>query len=657
MNWEQELLDLYEKNCFQAGKIKYRFFRGKDGTELKVPYMLLPLFHTTVAAQIEVIIDGQGNFLDASRVGNEDKMTLIPVTEKSGSRTSGKVPHPLSDNIQYLAGDYARYAAGKKKDASEYFELYIQELEQWHLSEHTHPKVDAIYLYLKKEALIADLVRQRVLALDESGKLDEAVKIQTIAQEKALVRFIVRQKATEEVGEEKCWMDTTLQECFIRYYRSLQKETELDYLSGNRETPSYLHSKKIRDEGDGSKLISSNDEANFTYRGRFTTKEEAFAIGSESSQKIHNALKWIIRKQGHAFDTLMVVAWESNLKWMPEWDTDTESIGAGVEEEETEENSFWDDVALEQDEDLESPVSDENPLSVEQFYKALSGYKKKVNHTSRMVLMAFDAATTGRLALAEFKALETGRYLENIQKWHMQCGWIQEKFKNGKRERYYGIPGVKEIANILFGSDEKGFLNIPDKNGKRLYAEISKRILPCIWDGRALPYDLMAMAVRKASSPQVYKERYNWEKVLALACSFVKKYRYDRNKEEWDVALDKNCRDRNYLYGRLLAVADRIEYRTFDMERDSGRVTNAKRYMSTFSQRPFDTWKIIEENFQPYLNKLKAAERRYYENLLNEICELFEVEAFADNSKLDGLYLLGFHSESFDLKNIKNEES
>ena len=90
---------------------------------------------------------------------------------------------------------------------------------------------------------------------------------------------------------------------------------------------------------------------------------------------------------------------------------------------------------------------------------------------------------------------------------------------------------------------------------------------------------------------------------------------------------------------------------------DKGRVTNAKRYMSTFSQRPFETWKVIEENIQPYMNKLGIAERRFYENLLDEICKLFEVETFLDNSKLDGLYLLGFHSQSQDLKEMKKEDS
>ena len=31
------------------------------------------------------------------------------ITEKSGSRTAGKEPHPLCDNLRYLAGDYTKY--------------------------------------------------------------------------------------------------------------------------------------------------------------------------------------------------------------------------------------------------------------------------------------------------------------------------------------------------------------------------------------------------------------------------------------------------------------------------------------------------------------------------------------------------------------------
>ena len=195
-----------------------------------------------------------------------------------------------------------------------------------------------------------------------------------------------------------------------------------------------------------------------------------------------------------------------------------------------------------------------------------------------------------------------------------------------------------------------------DANGKKLYAQVAQRLLPCIWNGtRVVPYDYVMLAVSKASNPLAYKERRNWERVLTLACSFVKKDKKDRYKEEWNVALDKKETDRNYLYGRLLAVADRIEYLTYD-EKDNGRITNAKRYMNTFSQRPYETWKMIEENIQPYLNKLDIVKRKFYENLLHEIDELFDKSTFTDNSRLEGLYLLGFHNQAYDLK-LKKEKS
>lgn len=204
----------------------------------------------------------------------------------------------------------------------------------------------------------------------------------------------------------------------------------------------------------------------------------------------------------------------------------------------------------------------------------------------------------------------------------------------------------------FFSVDTARSLAIADANGKKMYAEVARRLIPCIWNGTEIPHDYVNRAVLKASNPLTYKDRKNWERVLTLACSLVKK---DRKMEEWNVALDKNQKDRNYLYGRLLAVADRIEYRTYD-DGDKARVTNAKRYMSTFSQRPFETWKVIEENIQPYMNKLGIAERRFYENLLNDIYELFEIDSFKDNKKLDGLYLLGFHSQAYDLK-LKKEDS
>lgn len=662
MNWEGELLALYEKNEDRVGEMEYKVYKrkgkdGKDEIEEKVWYVLLPPFHTTVKAQIEVTLTSSGKFLRASKVEKERNLTVIPVTEKSGSRT-GKCPHPFCDNLKYLAGDYARYVEDKKGDIRSYYELYIEQLEQWQLSDYTHDKVEALYRYLKEETLTEDLVREKVLVLDENGRLSKDIKIGGVLQQDAFVRFIIRNKKGLPTAEEsdECWNDRSLRKRFITYYRTIEGEEDLDYLTGEKQIPSYLHSKKIRNEGDSAKLISSNDDLNYTFRGRFATKEQALSIGRESSQKIHNALKWIIRRQGKSFDTLMEVTWESEMKKMPSWEADTETIISAAKETYEEQDGMTMQTAEDENQGQEKVQTfDGNPITASEFYSALDGYGAKVENTSRMILMAFDAASTGRMCLIEYKAMETARYLENIKKWHEYGGWLQFKYKNGMRKSYYGVPGVREIADILYGIESQGRLSIVDKNGKRLYAEVSRRLLPCIWDGRKIPYDFIAAAVNKASMPQSYKERYNWERVLALACSFVKKNRYERNQEVWNVALNEECKERDYLYGRLLAVADRIEYRTYDRENDAGRVTNAKRYMSTFSQRPFETWKIIEENLQPYLGKLSVQERRYYENLIDGICQLFTVERFQDNRRLDGLYLLGFHSQSYELKKYKKE--
>ena len=665
MSWEEELINLYEKNRSIAGIIQYKYFI-KDGKEERMPYVILPIFHDDVKAQIQVTISAEGEFVGASKVKEDDNFTIIPVTEKSnGARTSGLAPHPLCDNLKYLAGNYEKYVQNKKRNLVGYHEEYMEELGKWQSSCFSHEKVDAIWKYLKRETLIEDLLREKVLVTDDEGKLDNKVTIGGVCQEKAFVRFVIRKR--EKINfvptYDECWKDLSLQKSFIQYYLSRDGKEEVDYLTGDKQIPFYCHSKKICKTNTDAKLISSNDEKNFTFRGRFLTKEQAFSIGSISSSKMHNALKWIIRKQGKSFDTLTMVTWESDMKEMPSWDADTETISSSPFSDDISEKTGEDTRSLFQDdfsdiweEEQDETVSpDENPITARQFYSALDGYRKQIENSSHMILMAFDAATTGRLSLAEYKTLDTARYLDNIRKWHEQCSWIQWKYKNGSRRTYYGVPGVRDIAEILYGLESNGRIAIVDKNGKRLYAELSRRLLPCIWNNRVIPYDLVMIAVNKASMPQAYKERYNWERVLALACSFVKKHRYEKEKEEWNVALDKECKSRDYLFGRLLAVADRIEYRTFEKEKDTARVTNAKRYMSTFSQRPFETWKVIEENLQPYLNKLPIAERRYYENLIDSICERFDVDEFQKNDKLDGLYLLGFHSQSYDLKNNKNK--
>ena len=117
------------------------------------------------------------------------------------------------------------------------------------------------------------------------------------------------------------------------------------------------------------------------------------------------------------------------------------------------------------------------------------------------------------------------------------------------------------------------------------------------------------------------------------------------------MALNEKSCDRNYLYGRLLAVADRIEYRAQDI--NEVRETNAKRFMNAFSQQPFRTWQILEERIEPYVLKLPVAERLRYEHLIDKLCWKFEEGDFEKNDTLNGLYLLGFHNQAYAFRNQK----
>ncbi|KMZ53092.1 type I-C CRISPR-associated protein Cas8c/Csd1 [Dorea sp. D27] len=653
MNWTNELLDLYEKNQDIAGEVKYKTVKGKKGQEL-IPLILLPVFHTTVTAQITVTIAEDGGFLGAKTVSKEDNLTLIPVTDKSLSRTAGIEPHPFCDNLKYLAGDYmAYYRQGKKlKDYSDNYSLYIESLRKWQESPYTHKKVNAIYKYLCKGTLIKDLVGQDIILLDDEGKMLEAEKIQNVAQSDAFVRFcvegIVNTKA-DILGDAsgryhaECWLDRTLQEAYIQYYSSILSEKDLCYLTGKRVSISYLQPKKIRHEGDGAKLISSNDESNYTFRGRFSNKAEAFAIGYEASQKVHNALKWIIRKRGYRWEDLCVVIWESGMYPVPSWNVDTDAL---VDEyEEFASQGDWDE-----DEVLESETGEAQASS---FQRAMRGYGRTIGDMSRIVLLAFDSATTGRLAMTEYKSFESSRFLDNLTYWHEGCNWLQVKYKEGHKYEYMGMAGVSDIAEAIYGTEQNGKLVL---NNKKMYAQVCKRLLPCISDRRKIPLDMVRQAVQKASSPVSYEKRYNWEAVLGIACAMVKKERKEQKKEEWSMALDKECKNRDYLYGRLLAVADKIERRTFDRDEDAGRETNADRLMNAFSQHPYQTWTIIERRIHPYLRKLDIKERNYYKKMMDDIYELFDADSFTNNDRLKGIYLLGYHSQMNEMRYQKAEE-
>ena len=118
--------------------------------------VLLPLSHSTFNAQIEVTLDEEGNFIGSKKLDKgPDVVTIIPVTEDSAARGNGNFPHPLCDKLCYVAGDYVLYTGDQKK--KEYYEAYMEQLQDWAESEDTHPMVQTIWKYLQKGSLFSVL--------------------------------------------------------------------------------------------------------------------------------------------------------------------------------------------------------------------------------------------------------------------------------------------------------------------------------------------------------------------------------------------------------------------------------------------------------------------------------------------------------------------
>lgn len=120
--------------------------------------------------------------------------------------------------------------------------------------------------------------------------------------------------------------------------------------------------------------------------------------------------------------------------------------------------------------------------------------------------------------------------------------------------------------------------------------------------------------------------------------------------------LNKESTNRSYLFGRLLAVYDRIE-KVACSSSESGRETNALRYQTAFMQYPAATWRTLETLSAPYMAKLKTGSLEYFRKTISEITSLFsEEDAPIMNRPLDENYLLGFYLQRNDFYTKKKDD-
>lgn len=580
---------------------------GVESEERKAA--LAPIGFITTGVQIEITVTEDGEFRGAEQIFDisedskgksqkSEKKIIIPVTEKSLKRTNTAAtsPHPLCDKLMYMC-----------PENKESYEAYLEQLQDWCDSEFACPKIKAILKYVKKGTIQADIA--------SVGKIK--VKKDTFVCWRVL--------STDCAEPEEVWKSRSVIDSYINYYQSkidASPEKALCYVSGELIMPADKHPGGV--VSGMAKLISSNDKKNFTYKGRFSDDSEALTVGFISSQKAHNALKWVVSNDGFRYGNRMFVCWNPKGK-------KTKNPFA----------SLFPDFS----------EAEENPTPTnyrEILAKTVLGYKNNFKPEDETVTAVFEAISDGRISVCYYSEMKAEDFLERLRFWDETTAWLH---------RTFGVtsPNLRNIADAAYGVPRTIGENQTVETDEKVLAIAMQRLLLCRLEKAPFPADIMRSAVQKCSSLQLY-DKLNREKQLFTTCAIIKKYIYDRFKEEWNMALEPEKKNRSYQFGRLLAVLEKAERGAFD--NSEKREPNAIRMWSLFVKRPmYATTVIIEQLKNAYYPRLEPGKRGYYDKLIEGIMRVISEFPESEIGKpLGEEYLMGYYLQKDALYPKKNND-
>ena len=562
---------------------------------------LAPIFHKVMNGGIEVTLDEQGRFIQACMVSDGETDTIAPVTIESESRTSGVSPHPLCEQAKYLM---------PRKE--QHYKEYISGLEDWASSEYSHPAIRPVLDYVKRGTFEQDIAP----LFESPGKNKKKLK------EDTLIRWRVI-----GIGDQSgpCWDNMDLFNAYIKYYTAVTSDgpVGLCMITGKTGVLTDKHPKSIISSAANAKLISSNDENNFVFMGRFLEADEALTVSLEASQKAHNAIRWIAKNQGVRTKNGYILVWDPEGKKLPK------SVNVMLPPGDEREDAY----TLKEYRDSLS--------------KAVYGWKREFLPSTEAVITIFTAPTTGRIAVMYYNEMNASEFVDRLAEWDGSCCWT---YGDGR----IGAASLYEIAKYTSGK-RKG--NVIDTENRQFEKSLA-RLLSCRLGEAKIPRDMVRTLVMKAGNLHLYDDskESGWmrRKLLFITCAAVRKYHYDYHKEEWEMSLEPEKKDRSYQFGRLLAVLEKAERDTYSGTEK--REPKAMCMQQAFTRRPMHTSRLLIEHVKRcYFRKLKPGMRTMYSKLIDQIMET--VSSLPDADKpLEDTYLFGYSLQKNDLYKKKKED-
>ena len=352
MSWIEKLCEVYDSAVERAAEPP-----------------LLPVGFVMKQIRFNVTLSADGRFVKAEELDVERQNCMVPSTPEAEGRTGTKgMPFPLADCLKYLLTD--------GKDENPKFEKYLAQLTAWCACEHAPDCLRALRAYLEKRTLYTDLlsfpglnVKYRKAEGEAEGKG---------ADERSFLCFSV--EAGD--GEDRLWMRRDVRESWARYLaeRPGQKR-ELCYVTGEWLPVMENHPKL----SGNAKLISGEDAGfPFRYKGRFIQDRSAAAVSMIASVKAHNALKWLMERQGFRRYGMSLVGWNT---------------GAA------------------------EPLQMAAARRADSFEPYLLALRDAVQGDGKTVILGMQAATDGRMSIVCEQELPGNELAARLENWYAACRW------------------------------------------------------------------------------------------------------------------------------------------------------------------------------------------------------------------------------------------
>lgn len=611
MSWQKALADAYDA-CS-----RYIDYEHNDGTGL------CPVAHQPINVNIDIFIDDRSGFVRAQKIeetadenGYMHPVKIFAPSDEAGStRTSRPSPKALTDRLCYICGDFSEcFPKDRQSDhAEEAHQNYMNSMKKW-IDFGAPDEISIIYAYLQKNTTMKD-----ILKCTDKVKTDDTVRFTVIRSDSEIVRGT--------------WQSREIAESFIRFCTSAVEKTGFDIVAGKNSILSGSAQAQIRNSGDRAKLFSSNDSRNFTYRGGYIKKpEDCITIGYEASQKITNALRYLIQKQGIRNGNERIVCFTSGTGQTV---SDVWNIFGGVTED-TEETS---------------------QLYAERVRKAVSGCFRQLKPDEKITVIGVSSADDsasgdmkGRLAVTRYYEISQNSFFDSVIRWYETCRW-----RNSRGVAF--TPAPHEIADAAYGIYAGGKLKAKDEYRKR----VRNAVMNCTLENRKLPRQIVSSIMQSAKNPQKYDEAI-WRRIITAALAVLSRYEYDYKGEMFEMELNRDREDRSYQFGRLLAVLERIEDSANYKKENTHRTTNAVKNWKSFTLKPAYTFSRIHKKIMPYMESLSAGSQNAYKNMISEIIEKIDSTDGFTNEKLEDTYLAGYYLQRRDMieqavENSKRKES